>query len=65
MVFMAAGTGLGPVIASAVRDVAGSYQPMLLASIPTFFLSVLAVATTGPYPRPEDVGQGDIFAKGD
>jgi MFS family permease len=58
MIALAVGTALGPLSASAVRDVAGSYDPILWAIIPCFLLSALAVATTGPYPDLE-AGQGE------
>jgi MFS family permease len=55
MIALAVGTALGPLAASAVRDHAGTYDPILWAVIPCFLLSALAVATTGPYP---DAGEG-------
>ena len=58
MIALAIGAGLGPVTASAIRDHAGSYNPVLWAIIPTFLLSALAIGTTGPYPDLE-AGEGE------
>ena len=50
MTALAVGNALGPLGSAKVRDLAGSYDPVLWAVIPAFLLAALAVGTTGPYP---------------
>lgn len=47
---MLAGSAIGPLLASYVHDVSGSYTPILLAAIPTRFFSALLFVGLGPYP---------------
>ena len=47
---LAAATALGPVAGSAIRDLTGSYDMLLWATVPAFLISAWAIATTGPYP---------------
>ena len=44
------GAGLGPVVAGAIYDIAGSYTPLLLAGIPGSVISGLLIVGLGPYP---------------
>jgi len=48
---LAAATALGPLVAAAVRDAMGSYDPALWATIPLFIISAALIATTGRYPE--------------
>lgn len=44
------GTGLGPVVAGAIFDKFGSYDPFLLAIIPITLVGAVAMGLLGPYP---------------
>jgi predicted MFS family arabinose efflux permease len=48
---VALGSGLGPVLAGAIRDQFGSYDPMLVAGIVGSIASGLLALGLGPYPR--------------
>ncbi len=47
---LAAATALGPVTASAIRDLTGTYDTLIQATIPMFLISAWAIASTGTYP---------------
>lgn len=47
---IAVGSGLGPVAAGAIYDLAGSYTPFILAGIPTSLICGLLIFGLGPYP---------------
>ncbi len=49
--FLMVGNGAGPTIAGWVYDVTGSYQLFIIATIPTFLLCSLLIASLGDYPR--------------
>ncbi|MBB6123383.1 MFS transporter [Sphingobium subterraneum] len=48
------GSGLGPIVASFIYDVTGSYRLMLWAVVPLCALSSLAFLTLGPYLRADE-----------
>lgn len=48
------GSGAAPVVANYVYDVAGSYDPVLYATIPLCALAALLFASLGPYPQFDD-----------
>ena len=47
---MAAGAGVGPLVAGRVFDTTGSYAHLLMAGIPAAVIAALAVFRLGPYP---------------
>jgi MFS family permease len=44
------GAAIGPIIAGRVYDVAGSYQPLLIAGVPVVLLGAAMMIGLGPYP---------------
>ena len=50
-IVVAVGAGLGPVVAGAIYDFAGSYTPLLIAGIPGAIISGLLIVGLGPYPN--------------
>ncbi|CAN7509798.1 MFS transporter [Phenylobacterium sp. LjRoot225] len=60
---IAVGSGLGPVAAGAIYDLAGSYTPFILAGIPASLICGLLILTLGPYPiwgpKPQPVDTAD------
>lgn len=48
---VAVGSGLGPILASAIRDATGSYTPMLLVGIAGSLISGLLIFRLGAYPQ--------------
>lgn len=47
---IAIGSGVGPMVAGRVYDVAGSYTPFILAGIPASLICGLLIFGLGPYP---------------
>ncbi|MFV8817645.1 MFS transporter [Haliea sp. E17] len=47
---IAVGAGVGPVMAGAIHDIAGSYTPMVLAGIPASLVAGVLLLLLGPYP---------------
>lgn len=50
--------GMGPLIAAAVYDRFGSYDPLLIGLVPVFLISAVIVGTLGPYPTEFDAESG-------
>lgn len=50
MAAMSIGIGLGPVIANAVFDTVGSYDPVLWGALPLFAIGAILFGTLGAYP---------------
>ncbi|GGB90287.1 MFS transporter [Novosphingobium endophyticum] len=50
-ILVTVGAGLGPVVAGAIYDMAGSYTPLLIAGIPGAIISGLLIVGLGPYPE--------------
>jgi MFS family permease len=50
---IAAGSGLGPVIAGYIHDVTGSYDPLIIAGIPLTLMCGVMLMQLGPYPEYE------------
>ncbi len=53
------GAGLSPFIANVVYDVAGSYDPVLLAIAPVLLIACLLFISLGPYPERVAHGQAN------
>ena len=45
------GSAFGPIIAGRVYDVTGSYDALLMASIPVILVGSAMLIGLGPYPR--------------
>lgn len=63
---IAVGSGLGPVAAGRVYDLAGDYTPFILAGIPGSLICGLLILTLGPYPtwapKPQPVDTAEVAA---
>lgn len=47
---LAIGAGFGPVIAGAIFDYSGSYEPLLLIGFPAMLFCAILIYSLGPYP---------------
>jgi MFS family permease len=60
---IAIGSGMGPMVAGRIYDVAGSYTPFIIAGIPASLICGLLIFGLGPYPAWNRLAAGEAAAK--